>query len=171
MTISAERVRHAIYSQLASTGTAPTPSDVAEAFDTITEVVERTYDDLATARHIVLGSGYDVVMAHPFATVNLGFSVMGMSTLWWGGCVWDSFAIPHLVPFDDEVLVATTCQGCGSAHSWVITTREPPQGDQIAHFLMPMSEAWDNVVRTCGNQRVFCDADCPIWHNGGCWVG
>jgi len=37
-------------------------------------------------------------MAHPFAAVPLGFSVMGPKTLWWGGCAWDSFALPHLVP-------------------------------------------------------------------------
>lgn len=37
-------------------------------------------------------------MAHPFTAVPLGFSVMGQDTLWWGGCAWDSFAIPHLLP-------------------------------------------------------------------------
>ncbi|MGW6915370.1 hypothetical protein ACWGB8_16365 [Kitasatospora sp. NPDC054939] len=34
--------------------------------------------------------GDRVVMAHPFASVPLGFSVMGAHTLWWGGCAWDS---------------------------------------------------------------------------------
>lgn len=163
----AERVRHAIYSQLASTGTAPTPSDIAGSLHVTTEAVEKAYRQLASAHHIVLGDDYDIVLAHPFATVNLGFSVMGRSTLWWGGCVWDSFAIPHLVPSDDEVLVATTCQGCGSAHAWAVTNEEPPEADQIAHFLTPMADVWDDVIRTCGNQRVFCDEDClDRWLSG-----
>jgi hypothetical protein len=155
-----ERVRYTIYSQLASSGAAPSASSVADAFDLTTDVVEKAYVELAAAHHIVLGDHHNIVMAHPFATMNLGFSVMGKSTLWWGGCVWDSFAIPHLVPSDSEALVATTCQGCGSAHSWVVTTSEPPAGPQIAHFLVPMAHAWDDVVLTCGNQRVFCNMGC-----------
>ena len=71
-----ERVRRIIYSRLAMTGTAPSPTDVAELLGVPLEAVEKSYDDLAEARHIVLGGGRDIVLAHPFATVNLGFSVM-----------------------------------------------------------------------------------------------
>ena len=99
-------------------------------------------------------------MAHPFSTIDLGFSVKGAHTLWWGGCAWDSFAIPHLVPDEPEVLVATTCQGCGRAHAWVVRREGPPEGDQVAHFLVPAAHMWDDVVFTCGNQRVFCDDAC-----------
>ena len=74
------------------------------------------------------------MLAHPFATVPLGFSVMGRSTLWWGGCVWDSFAIPHLVTDEPEVLVATRCPACGTAHAWVVGRSSPPEGTQVAHF-------------------------------------
>jgi hypothetical protein len=124
------------------------------------EAVNKAYDALAAARHIVFGDGRNIVLAHPFATMNLGFSVMDESTLWWGGCVWDSFAIPHLVPSDDEVLVATTCQGCGSAHAWVVAADVPPAGEQIAHLLVPRADVWSDVVRTCVSQRVFCDKGC-----------
>ena len=34
---------------------------------------------------------------------------MGRETLWWGGCAWDSFAVPHLVDREPEVLVSTQC--------------------------------------------------------------
>jgi hypothetical protein len=85
---------------------------------------------------------------------------MGASTLWWGGCAWDSFALPNLLPDEREVLVATTCPGCGRPHAWVIGCEEPPPGDEVAHFLVPTSQMWDDVVRTCGNQRLFCDPGC-----------
>jgi hypothetical protein len=52
-------------------------------------------------------------MAHPFCSMNLGFSVMGDKNLWWGCCTWDSFAIPNLVPHEPRVLVAKACPGCG----------------------------------------------------------
>ena len=56
----------------------------------------------------------------------LGFSVMGSRTLWWGGCAWDSFAVPHLV--EEEVLVATRCPGCERALAWNVGTDQPPKG-------------------------------------------
>jgi hypothetical protein len=46
-------------------------------------------------------------MAHPFSAMPLGFSVMGARTLCWGGCARDSFALPHLLSSESEVLVAT----------------------------------------------------------------
>ena len=101
-----------------------------------------------------------MALAHPFGTVDFGFSVKGTHTLWWGGCVWDSFAIPNLVPGEPSVLVATTCPGCGRPHAWTVTSDGPPEGSQIAHFLVPAARIWDDVLFTCGNQRVFCDETC-----------
>jgi hypothetical protein len=85
---------------------------------------------------------------------------MGRETLWWGGCCWDSFAIPHLVPDEPSVLVATICPGCGRPLAWTVTRDGPPVGDEVAHFLVPMARVWDDVLRACGNQRIFCDASC-----------
>jgi hypothetical protein len=99
-------------------------------------------------------------MAHPFSSVPLGFSVMGRRTLWWGGCAWDSFAIPQLIPDDPEVLVATQCPGCGKPLAWVVNREAPPVGDEVAHFLVPMARCWDEVVHACRNQRLFCAVGC-----------
>ena len=97
----------------------------------------------------------------PVRGVDFGFSVKGTHTLWWGGCVWDSFAIPNLVPGEPSVLVATTCPSCGRPHAWTVTDEAPPEGDQVAHFLVPVTRIWDDVLFTCGNQRVFCDDGLP----------
>lgn len=155
-----EEVRLAIYRMLAATGSAPTEAEMAAATGMDPGDVTEAFDALSAERHIVLGGDRTIAMAHPFAAINLGFSVMGDHTLWWGGCVWDSFAIPHLVSSDDEVLVATTCQGCGAAHAWTVSNTEPPAGEQIAHLLTPMAQVWDDVIHTCSNQRVFCDEGC-----------
>jgi hypothetical protein len=111
-------------------------------------------------RDLVLDVGGSIVMAHPFSAGPLGFSVMGATTLWWGGCAWDSFALPHLLPEERTVLVATTCPACGTAHAWVVGSDEPPAGEQIAHFLTPVSHVWDDVVHSCAHQRIFCGASC-----------
>lgn len=153
-----EAVRVALYRGFAATGACPAPAELraASGVDDVAGALTR----LAAARHLALDGDGAVVMAHPFTTRNLGFSVMGRSTLWWGGCAWDSFALPHLLPEEPEVLVATRCPGCGAPHALVVAAAEPPAGDLVAHFLVPMARCWDDVVHTCAHQRLFCGEAC-----------
>jgi Alkylmercury lyase len=160
VTLDLEDLRLSIYASLASTGRAPEPAALAAASGVGAAEIESGLRRLADARHLALDADGRIVLAHPFSTIDLGFSVKGTHTLWWGGCIWDSFAIPHLVADEPEALVATTCQGCGRAHAWVVGRDAPPAGDQLAHFLVPVARMWDDVVFTCGNQRVFCDEGC-----------
>ncbi len=153
-------VRWHLYHALADTGRALDVWEVAERTGTSAEQAGHSVRRLADQRHLVLAEDDTVVMAHPFATIPLGFSVMSSSTLWWGGCAWDSFALPQLIPGAAEVLVATRCPGCARALSWVIGREAPPAGDEVAHFLVPAHRMWDDVVHTCGHQRLFCTDEC-----------
>jgi hypothetical protein len=155
-----EDVRLAIYNHLAKTGRAPGTPALAEHFGAPKRDVLRALETLAAARHLVLDDLDRVVMAHPFATVPLGFSVMGTRMLWWGGCAWDAFAMPALLPKEPSVLVATTCPACGMGHAWNVNRLGPPGGLQVAHFLVPMAHVWDDVLHACGNQRIFCSEEC-----------
>lgn len=159
MSVDDERVRVAVYRSFATSGAAPDDAALAAALGTDIDDVRQRLRRLAEARHLVLDDRR-IVMAHPFSAVPLGFAVMGASTLWWGGCAWDSFAIPHLVDIEPDVLVATRCPGCGSPHAWVIDRDGPPLGEQVAHFLVPVDHMWDDVVHTCGHQRIFCNEAC-----------
>jgi Alkylmercury lyase len=155
-----ERVRRAIYDTLAARGQLPSRQLIRELADVDDVQADEAIAELAAQRHLVLDQSGDIVMAHPFATLNLGFSVMGEKTLWWGGCAWDSFAIPNLVREEPSVLVATTCPGCSRPLAWTVTRSGPPEGTEVAHFLVPMDKAWNDVVHACSNQRLFCSADC-----------
>ena len=157
---AAERVRRAIYDTFAGQGRAPSGQQIRELAGLSEAQVAEAVAELARQRHIALDQSGNVVMAHPFTTVNLGFSVMGEGTLWWGGCAWDSFAIPHLLHDEPSVLVATTCPACRRPLAWTVTRSGPPAGPEVAHFLVPMDRAWDDVVYTCSNQRLFCSEDC-----------
>jgi hypothetical protein len=44
--------------------------------------------------------------------------------------------------------------------SWVVGRDAPPAGDEVAHFLVPTARIWDDVVHTCGHQRLFCGEPC-----------
>ncbi|WP_049577846.1 organomercurial lyase [Nonomuraea sp. SBT364] len=159
-----EDVRVAVYAGFARTGRAPGAGELAGATGVTPGEVRRALARLHAARALVLDGDGDgdgaIVMAHPFSSVPLGFSVMGRETLWWGGCAWDAFAVPHLLEDEPEVLVATRCPGCGAPHAWSVGRAAPPPGDQVAHFLVPVAHMWDDVVRTCSHQRLFCSAGC-----------
>ena len=155
-----EDLRLAVYRSFAETGRAPSPTELATAFGVWPDKIHTGLAALAEARHLALGSDGSIAMAHPFSAVPLGFAVMGADTLWWGGCAWDSFALPHLLPEQGDVLVSTRCPSCSRPHAWNVDNQAPPVGDQVAHFLVPAARMWDDVVRTCGNQRIFCDEDC-----------
>jgi hypothetical protein len=58
------------------------------------------------------------------------------------------------------VLVATTCPACRRPLAWTVNRAGPPEGNEDAHFLVPMASVWDDVVFTCANQRLFCTNDC-----------
>jgi hypothetical protein len=112
-----EQVRLAIYQGFATTGAAPEADGLATSLGIDTSEAREHLRRLACARHVVLDEEDRIVMAHPFAAVPLGFSVMGTSTLWWGDCAWDSFAVPHLVDHEPDVLVATRCPACDTPHA------------------------------------------------------
>jgi hypothetical protein len=163
-----EAVRLAVYEAFARDGGVSVVGELAEAVGLTAAQVRGALRDLHASRDLVLDSpwGERIVMAHPFSAIPLGFSVMGARTLWWGGCAWDSFAVPHLldgvagVADVPEVLVATRCLGCGAALAWVVGREAPPGGTEVAHFLVPVHRIWDDVVHACGNQRLFCSVDC-----------
>lgn len=158
-------MRIAVY-ELFRRGQIPTVTLLAGDLKTTVEEVSAGLHALADQRHLALGAAGEITMAHPFTAIPLGFSVMGQDTLWWGGCAWDSFALPHLLPDQSPVLVATTCPACDTPHAWQVDNREPPTGDQVAHFLVPTSHMWDDIVHTCGNQRIFCSEPCVT-----AWLG
>lgn len=157
---STEDVRLAVYRGFADHGACGSPAEIAARLDTSEDEVRERLHKLSAQRHVVLDADDQVVMAHPFASIPLGFSVMGERTLWWGGCAWDSFALPHLLSDEPDVLVATRCPGCDRPHAWVVDRNISPPGYQVAHFLVPTTHIWDDVVYTCGHQRIFCDEEC-----------
>jgi hypothetical protein len=151
-----EDLRLCIFRALARTGRMPPLAELLAIAGGHRELADGLAQ-LAAARHLALEGG-DVVLAHPFATRSFGFSVMSRDTLWWGGCAWDAFAIPHVVGTD--VLVATRCPTCDRALAWVVDRTAPPPGAEVAHFVVPLAEMWNDVIHTCANQRLYCSDAC-----------
>jgi hypothetical protein len=166
MTIDDEDVRVSVYRRYAESGLEPTVEWLAGQVASDDETVRSSLRRLAEQRHVVLGPDDRILMSHPFTSIPMGFAVMADHTLWWGGCAWDSFALPHLVPGEPEVLVSTTCPNCRRPLAWTVGRAKPPPGKEVAHLLTPAAQMWDDVIRTCSNQRIFCDDGCV-----DTWVG
>lgn len=154
-----EDVRLAVYVSLASTGRLPSVERLAELAGSPARAGEAIVG-LANQRAWALDPDGSIVLAHPFATRSFGHSVMGAETLWWGGCCWDAFAIPHLVRDCGPVIIAGSCPACERPLVWRVDTSAPPPGAERAHFLVPTSRIWDDVIHTCSNQLLFCDDQC-----------
>jgi hypothetical protein len=88
MTVDDEAVRLVVYRNFAQTGAAPDLEALVREFGITHSDVRDHLRRLAAGRDLVLDDQHRIVMAHPFAAVPLGFSVMGRSTLWWGGCAY-----------------------------------------------------------------------------------
>ncbi|MET0704422.1 MAG: organomercurial lyase [Mycobacterium sp.] len=155
-----EDLRLLVYTQLATMGRVETTDQLADRLYLTPTQVAAGLHTLHTSRDLVLDDTEQIVLAHPFATANFGFSVMGEATIWWGGCAWDAFAIPHLVDAEPDTLVATRCPQCRTPHAWNVTRAGAPDGDQIVHFATPMARVWNDVVHGCQHQRIFCDDHC-----------
>jgi hypothetical protein len=158
--VDTEALRLRVYTQLAAEGRVDPVRAIARELGEGEASVAAAMAELAAQRHLVLDAAGEVELAHPFGARDFGFSVKSRRTLWWGGCAWDGFAIPHLVPDAAPVLIATTCPGCGAAHAWNVGLDAPPDGAQVAHFLVPMAHVWDDVIHACENQRIFCSETC-----------
>jgi hypothetical protein len=76
-----ERVRRAIYDTFASQGHPPSRDQIRDLAALDDAQVDEAVAELATQRHLALDRSGNIVMAHPFTTVNLGFSVMGARNL------------------------------------------------------------------------------------------
>ena len=77
-----EDLRLAAYRSFAETGRAPSTAMLAEQLETNSAEINSGLEMLAHNRHVVLNRDDDIVMAHPFSAVPLGYAVMGSTTLW-----------------------------------------------------------------------------------------
>jgi hypothetical protein len=151
-------IRLYVYRRFSDDAVAVTPADVAGAFGLTGQAARDALRALHDAHLLVLGPGGEqIVMAHPWAAVPLGFVVSSSTQKWWGGCAWDSFAIPVLA--GETCLVATHCLGCGQPIALDVAPDRGPGlggGQLVAHLPVPVLRMWDDVVATCNSQRLFC---------------
>jgi hypothetical protein len=148
-------LRQVVYREFVEEGHPPTAAEAARRLQLGVEEVLAGWGHLHDRHELVLdGDRFTVRMAHPFSARQMHFVVASAEQKWWGGCAWDSFGI--MAALDQEVLVATTCLGCGRPLAVLADPQAPPSEPYVAHFLVPAARWWDDVVRTCSTIRLAC---------------
>jgi Alkylmercury lyase len=149
-------LRQVVYREFVEEGRPPTAAEAARRLQIGVEEVLAGWGRLHDRQALVLDEDrVGVRMAHPFSARQMHFVVASADQKWWGGCAWDSFGI--MAALDQQVLVATTCLGCGRPLAVVADPQAPPPEPYVAHFLVPANRWWDDVVRTCSTIRLACD--------------
>jgi len=159
--IDQNELRLLVYRQFADHARVTGTDEVAAAFDVPAVEALAALRALDDAHLLVLDAARRrIVMAHPWAAGPMGFMVASDRQKWWGGCAWDSFAIPALV--GSACLVATHCPACGRVLALDVHPDTPPSpgpgpGEIVAHLPVPVTRMWDDVVLTCSSQLLFCN--------------
>jgi len=150
-------LRQVVYREFVEQGRPPTATEAARRLRLGVEEVLAGWGRLHDRHALVLDADrVEVRMAHPFSVRPMHFVVASAEQKWWGGCAWDSFGI--MAALDQQVLVATTCLGCGRPLALLADPQAPPPEPYVAHFLVPAAHWWDDVVRTCSTIRLACHA-------------
>ena len=150
-------LRQVVYREFVEEGRPPTAAEAARRLRLGVEEVLAGWGRLHDEHALVLDADrVEVRMAHPFSAAPMHFVVASDEQKWWGGCAWDSFGI--MAALGRQVLVATTCLGCGRPLALLADPQAPPPEPYVAHFLVPAARWWDDVVRTCSTIRLACQA-------------
>lgn len=154
-------LHHAILTDLAEHGVAPTCAALAERFAVEEAAMASALEDLAEDHGVVLHPhAPEVWIAHPFATAPTPFVVRRGEAMWWATCAWCAMGVVALVAREGEEVTVTTTLGA-EGEQVVLRVTDGVLADDgfVVHFPVPMERAWDNVVHTCSVMLLFRDRE------------
>ena len=141
------RVRSAILETLAATGSAPTPTEVAERLGEDVAPVLGAWDHLREARAIVTGEdGISILMANPFSGVPTEHTFESAGVRYYANCGWDALGIPAAL--GRTGVVRSRCANSGEPLELEVTEHGPEPCDWLFHSLIPAAQWWDDIVFT-----------------------
>jgi hypothetical protein len=135
------------------------PDSVDELARALRSDVRRVADALTRleASHgVVLHPGtVEPWLVHPFSSTPTLFFVESPDRGWWAPCIWCALGIAVLVrnPVGITTILGGETEACRIRYDGGAV--EPP--GLVAHFPVPVAQAWDNVHRHCALTLVFAN--------------
>ena len=141
------QIKLAIYKHFATTGSAPSPGDVAKSIEAEPENVLESYQRLRAQRLLVLAAdGSTIRMAPPFSGVPTQHVVEAEGIRYFANCAWDALGIPAAL--QKAATVHSHCAQSGEPFHLKVGTQGPESSDWLFHCLVPAAKWWDDIVFT-----------------------
>jgi hypothetical protein len=148
------KLRYLINRFIFDKGFAPDVNQLSALSKTTIFEVENGLKALADNHALVLHpNSLEIWIAHPFALFPTLFWVRTEEKQWWGNCAWCSFGIASLTT--ENTRIYTKLEGEEHPLTIHIRTSRVVENDYVAHFPVPASKFWDNVIYTCANILIF----------------
>lgn len=137
-------------------GRAPTLWEIVEDTEAAVPSVLQSLGRLEANHGYVPHPGtVDAWVVHPFSTTPTGTYVSSDERGWWAPCMWCGLGIASLV--DTPTTIRTSLGGVGTPIEIAVIDGVVDQPDLVAHFPIPLSQAWANVHAFCASVQVFTD--------------
>ena len=140
-------LRMAVYQQFARTGGSPTLDMMRQLLGASDEDITEGYRRLHARRLLVPADDFTSIrMAPPFSGVPTQHRVRVNDIEYFANCAWDAFGVPAALGVDGHV--SSTCPDCGDRLEVDVRAGVPTRDDLVAHFLLPASRWWEDIVFT-----------------------
>mmetsp|Transcript_5316 Transcript_5316/g.6796 ORF Transcript_5316/g.6796 Transcript_5316/m.6796 type:complete len:236 (+) Transcript_5316:146-853(+) len=164
-TLTHAKLHYTILKYIIDHGYAPKPDQLASILTVSQEELSIGLKSLQDDHGVVLHPNSDEIwVIHPISLAPTNFVVRldpeegtKRTREWWGTCAWCSLGLANLLK-QDVTIVASL----GADRQQVelhIKDGQLLEKDYVVHFPVPMTNAWDNVIYTCGVMLLFKDEE------------
>ena len=152
--ITNSNLHYSIIKGIIDKGFAPNVEELSKTLNVDNNEIVNGLKDLEEYHGVVLHPNEPKVwVIHPFSLAPTNFYVKTKNGEWWGNCAWCSLGVAALL--QDDVKITTTIGAETEQIEINIISGEIQEKNYFIHFLVPMKNAWDNVIYTCSNMLVF----------------
>jgi Alkylmercury lyase len=140
-------VKQTVYRHFASTGTAPTPDQLAVQLACSADDVRAAFLRLQRNRVLLLDPDSETIrMAPPFSAVATPHRVEVGRQLYFANCAWDALGIPAAL--HQEALVHSSCGQSGTPLRLQVGVEGPEPSPWLFHCQVPAARWWVDLVFT-----------------------
>lgn len=140
-------VRYYVYEHVTREGLPPTIDECAAGLSRSPVEIRASFRRLADGHVLVLQQPTgEILMAYPFSAVPTAFRVKVGERSYYGNCIWDALGIPAMLKRD--AAIEASCGCCRTAMNLRVADGSLENAKGMAHFAIPASRWWDNVVFT-----------------------
>ena len=140
-------LKHTVYRHFASTGTAPTPRELAVQVSRSAENVRAGLARLQRNRVLLLEpDGETIRMAPPFSGLPTPHRVELGDRMYFANCAWDALGIPAAL--HREAVVHSSCGQSGAPLRLHVSPEGPEPSGWVFHCQVPAARWWADLVFT-----------------------